>query len=283
MNKIFSPSLFANRVNIVTGGGTGIGFGVARAIVELGGKCVIASRSFEKIDAAVDQLKPYCTGDAEISGVQVNIKSRESVAKMVSTTLDRYGRLDGLVNNGGGQFVSPGEAISSNGWKAVVETNLYGPWNCMQEAHEQFMAENGGYIVNIVTTNRTGMVGMSHTSAARAGTKSLSQSIGAEWAKKGIVINNIAPGVIHSDSAQANYGPIGEVLFDSSRRMIPMGELGRVYEDCVPPIIFMLSPAVRYTTGQTLDVCGGLSLYNNYLNQYQNMGTWLQDMIDEEK
>ena len=142
--------------------------------------------------------------------------------------------------------------------------------------------------VNIVTTNRTGMAGMSHSGAARAGTKSLSQSLGGEWAKHGIVINNIAPGVIYSETAQANYGPIGDVLFDASRQMTPAGELGRVYEDCIPPIIFMLTPGVQYTTGnlslitsygvfyffiqigQTLDVCGGLSLYNNYMNQYMH-------------
>merc|ERR1711970_1593808 len=109
------------------------------------------------------------------------------------------------------------------------------------------------------------MAGMSHSGAARAGVKSLSQSIGGEWAKHGIVINNIAPGVVHSDTAQANYGPLGEILFENSRKIIPVGRLGRVDQDCVPPIIFMLTPGVQYTTGQTIDVCGGLSLYNNYM------------------
>ena len=83
----------------------------------MGGKCVIASRSIDKINNAVEELKPFCTGTAEISGLSVNIKSRESVSEMISATLERHGRLDGLVNNGGGQFVSPGEHISENGWK----------------------------------------------------------------------------------------------------------------------------------------------------------------------
>ena len=163
MNRIFSPSLFAGKVNIVTGGGTGIGFGVARAIVELGGKCVIASRSGDKINAAVDQLKEHCTGDADVTGLTVNVRDRDSVRAMIADTLDIHGRIDGLVNNGGGQFYSNAEQISSKGWNAVIETNFYGTWNCMQEAFDQYMKDNGGYIVNIVTTNRTGMPGMSHS------------------------------------------------------------------------------------------------------------------------
>ena len=225
MNRIFSPSLFAGKVNIVTGGGTGIGFGVARAIVELGGKCVIASRSGDKINAAVDQLKEHCTGDADVTGLTVNVRDRDSVRAMIKDTLEIHGRLDGLVNNGGGQFYSNAEQISSKGWNAVIETNFYGTWNCMQEAFDQYMKDNGGYIVNIVTTNRTGMPGMSHSGkesmdstvqqdinlgAARAGVKSLSQSMGGEWGQYGVMINNIAPGVVYSDSAIANYGPLGE-------------------------------------------------------------------------
>ena len=91
----------------------------------MGGKCVIASRSIDKINNAVEELKPFCTGTAEISGLSVNIKSRESVSEMISATLERHGRLDGLVNNGGGQFVSPGEHISENGWKVRFLDFLY--------------------------------------------------------------------------------------------------------------------------------------------------------------
>ena len=111
MNKIFSPSLFAGKVNIVTGGGTGIGYGVAKAIVELGGQCVIASRSQEKIDAAVELLKPHCSDTGGITGLSVNIRDRASVKEMIEKTLEKHGRLDGLVNNGGGQFHSPGITI----------------------------------------------------------------------------------------------------------------------------------------------------------------------------
>lgn len=141
----------------------------------------------------------------------------------------------------------------------------------MQEAFHQYMRENGGQIVNIVTMNRTGMGGMSHTSAARAGVKSLSQTMGAEWMQYGIAINNVGPGVFTSPTAVANYGPMGEMLFENSIKTIPAGIIGNIDNHLVAPIIFMLSPGVNYTTGQTLDVCGGASLYNHYFGQYQNI------------
>merc|ERR1712227_1052355 len=271
MNKIFAPTLFKGKVNIVTGGGTGIGFGVAKGLVQLGSKVVIASRKQEVIDEAKEKLEEFKTEDAEIVGLTVDIRDRDSLASLVSNTLETFGRLDGLCNNGGGQFQAKGQNISSKGWDAVVKTNLYGTWNMMQEAFDQHMKENGGQIVNIVTTNRTGMAGLSHTGAARAGVKSLSQSMGAEWMKYGISINNVGPGVFASPTAIANYGPLGEILFGNTAKITPAGKIGDVDAHLVAPIIFMLSPGVCYTTGQTLDVCGGVSLYNHYYQPYMKI------------
>ncbi|CBY30579.1 unnamed protein product [Oikopleura dioica] len=263
-SKLFRPGYFAGKVNVVTGGGSGIGLGIAEGLVELGSKVVIASRSPERIEEATQLLSSKCQDGAEVLGLQCNIRSRESVKQMISDTISHFGRVDGLVNNGGGQFHSPAENISANGFHAVVETNLYGTYHCMMEAFEQHMKENGGKIVNIVTINRMGMAGMAHSGAARAGVKNLSMSLGAEWAKYGIIINNVAPGTIHSDTAQANYGPLGELLFDGAVQTIPMGRLGSTTDDLAPSVIFMLSEGAKYTTGQTLDVCGGQSLHNNY-------------------
>ena len=108
MNRIYSQTLFKNKVNVVTGGGTGIGYGVAKGLVQLGSKVVIASRKVETINDAVKNLRPFCTDDADISGITCDIRDRDSVADMIKTTLDRHGRLDGLCNNGGGQFHSKG-------------------------------------------------------------------------------------------------------------------------------------------------------------------------------
>ena len=107
---------------------------------------VIASRNPERIASAVDELGEYCQDGAEVVGMRVNIRDRDSVSKMVSNTLEKFGQIDGLVNNGGGQFHSRAEDISQKGFHAVVETNLYGTWNCMFECFEQYMKENGGNI-----------------------------------------------------------------------------------------------------------------------------------------
>jgi len=269
MNKIFSPLLFAGKVNIVTGGGTGIGYHVAKGLVELGSHVVIASRKEATITEAAERLRKEVANESQVLGLQCDIRDRESVRQMVSKTLAEFGQLDGLCNNGGGQFTSKAQSISSNGWDSVVGTNLYGTWNVMQEAFDQHMRDHGGHIVNIVTTNRTGMGGMSHTSAARAGVKSLSQSIGVEWMQHGVTINNVGPGVFASPTAIENYGPLAEVMFGNMEKSVPAGHLGDIERHLVAPILFMMSSGVNYTTGQTLDVCGGLSLFNHYYQQYQ--------------
>ena len=119
---------------------------MAKELCQLGSKVVIASRNPERIASAVDELGEYCQDGAEVVGMRVNIRDRDSVSKMVSNTLEKFGQIDGLVNNGGGQFHSRAEDISQKGFHAVVETNLYGTWNCMFECFEQYMKENGGNI-----------------------------------------------------------------------------------------------------------------------------------------
>jgi len=286
MQRIFAPGLFANKVAMVTGGGTGIGFGTAAGLAQLGAKVVIASRSIDKIDAAVEQLQPYCVDGAEVMGVECNIRNRDEVAEAIEKTLEKWGRLDGLVNNGGGQFYAEAENISEKGFHAVVDTNLNGTWNCIQEAYHQYMSEHGGNIVNIVLISSMGAAGISHSAAAREAVKNLSMSLGAEWAQKDIQVNCIAPGMIYSDTATASYGPLGERVFKESEKATPAGRMGAIFEsgtnqladDLIPQIIWHLGPGVKYTTGQTVDVCGGLSLFNNYLKGQGDITEFIENM-----
>jgi len=288
MQRIFAKSLFNNKVAIVTGGGTGIGMATAKGFVELGGKVVIAGRDKARIDEGVEKIKTHCAEGAEVLGLQCNIRKREEVSNMVTDTIDKFGRLDGLVNNGGGQFWSPAENISPGGFHAVVDTNLKGSWNCMQEAYHQYMGENGGKIVNIVLMSEMGLAGMSHSAAAREAVKNLAITLGAEWAGNNIQINCVAPGIFPSETAVAAYGEQSKEIFDKSALNVPKKRLGDLYEgeslsegtlslDLIPQILFNLTDAVQYTTGQTTNVCGGITFFNNYLKGANDITAWMEE------
>ncbi|XP_044294441.1 peroxisomal trans-2-enoyl-CoA reductase isoform X2 [Varanus komodoensis] len=188
----------------------------------------------------------------------------ESVAKveaLVKSTLKLYGRIDFLVNNGGGQFPSPAEAISSKGWNAVIETNLTGTFYCCKAVYNAWMKDHGGAIVNIVADMWKGFPGMSHTGAARAAVDNLTKSFAIEWAHRGVRINAVAPGVIFSETAASNYKD-GEELFMYSIEKIPAKRLG-VPEEVSSLVCFLLSPAASFITGETVKIDGGQSLYSS--------------------
>ncbi|ODM97689.1 Peroxisomal trans-2-enoyl-CoA reductase [Orchesella cincta] len=144
--SVFRPGLFKNCVAIVTGGGTGIGRAISYELLTLGAKVVIASRNLERLENAAGELGKI----GDVTPIQCNIRKEDEVKALISGTLEKYGKLDFLVNNGGGQFPSPAANISLKGWNAVIETNLTGTYLMMREAYNQWFQENGGSIVNII-------------------------------------------------------------------------------------------------------------------------------------
>lgn len=146
---VFRHNLLQGKAALVTGGGTGLGLAITRELLQLGCDVTIASRSAAKLQAAVDELSadPSCVGRVRFQ--TCNIRAEEDVRGAVSGALAAYGRLDFLVNNGGGQFISPASEISSKGFRAVLETNLLGTFLACKEAYVQAMQEHGGAIVNI--------------------------------------------------------------------------------------------------------------------------------------
>ncbi|KAK3597246.1 hypothetical protein CHS0354_005005 [Potamilus streckersoni] len=261
--SVFRPALFKGKVAIVTGGGTGIGKAITQELLHLGCKVMIASRNEERLKAAAklmqDQLK--CNTSAELAHMQCNIRKEEQVKDLISSTLSRFGKLDFLVNNGGGQFPSPASGISLKGWHAVIETNLTGTFLCCREAFNQYMADHGGVIVNIIADMWKGFPGMSHTGAARAGVDNLTKSLSIEWAHHGVRINSVAPGSsIYSETAAANYGDPN--IFEATIPLVPAKRLGTV-EEVSAAVCFLLSPAAAFISGETLRVDAGASLYSS--------------------
>jgi citronellol/citronellal dehydrogenase len=189
--------------------------------------------------------------------------------------------VDGLVNNAGGQFISPAEAITPRGWHAVVETNLTGAFLMSRAALGAGMREHGGAIVNIVAEMWRGFPGMAHSGAARAGVVNLTQSLALEWAVYGIRVNAIAPGIIDSSGLQT-YPPAVQEQVAGIAAETPSLRLGTESE-IGSAITFLLSPAAAYISGATLKVDGASSLYRLQGYTIADHAVWPRfEVFDEE-
>nr|KAF6353445.1 hypothetical protein mPipKuh1_010414 [Pipistrellus kuhlii] len=223
-----AAGLLQNKVAIVTGGGTGIGKAIATELLQLGCNVVISSRKFDVLKSTADELKSTLplTHQSQVTPIKCNIRQEEEVNNLVKSTLDIYGKINFLVNNGGGQFTAPADHISAKGWHAVIETNLTGTFYMCKAVYNSWMREHGGSIVNIIIVTKNGFPGFAHSAAARDGVYNLSKTLALEWASSGVRINCVAPGIIYSQTAYDNYGDLAKDLFWGSYQKIPAKRIG---------------------------------------------------------
>jgi citronellol/citronellal dehydrogenase len=249
--SVFANGLFAGKVIIVTGGGSGIGRCVAHELAALGAHTVLVGRKAEKLQTVMDEI----TADGGAASFWVcDIRQEEVVKQTVAAVVAAHGRVDGLVNNAGGQYMMPLEAISAKGWEAVVNSNLTGGFLMARECFVQSMNKQGGSIVNIVADMWGSMPGMGHSGAARAGMVSFTETAALEWAGRGVRVNAVAPGYIAS-SGMDNYPPeMGPMLREMSKT-IPLGRFGTEAE-AAAGVVFLLSPAASFISGSTLRIDG---------------------------
>ena len=258
--SVFRTDLLAGKVALITGGGTGIGFGIASSLAAAGAEVAIASRKPEHLEPAAARLRE---SGSRVSAVEVNVREPESVARMVGEVRDKHGRLDILVNNAAGNFYAPSASLSPNAWRAVVETDLYGTFYCCQAAYPLMKAQGTGRIISIsMTLHYRGWPLMAHATAAKAGIDALTRTLALEWAKDGITVNAVAPGPIPTEGVKKAFTPPGSDapdLFGMEKyaaESIPLGRWGQP-EDVGDMVTFLASPAGDWITGAIMVVDGG--------------------------
>ena len=249
--SIFRPDLFAGQVIIVTGGGSGIGRCTAHELASLGATVALVGRNPHKLASVRTEI---AEDGGTASTHACDIREEETVKATIAGILGAHGRIDGLVNNAGGQFQAPLADISQKGWETVVRTNLTGGFLVARECYTQWMREHGGSIVNIVADMWMSMPGMGHSGAARAGMVNLTMTAAAEWGVSGVRVNAVAPGWIAS-SGFDTYPDSVKPMLRSLRQHTPLQRFGTEAEVSAA-IVFLLSPAAAFISGDTVRVDG---------------------------
>ena len=247
--SVFRTGLFAGKVVVVTGGGSGIGRCTAHELASLGAAVAIVGRRSEKLEAVraeIEAAKGVCSAHV------CDIREEAVVRATVKSVLEQHGRIDGLVNNAGGQFPSPLSKITAKGWDAVVRNNLTGGFLMARECVTQWMANHGGAIVNIIADIWGGMPGMAHSGAARAGMLNFTETAALEWAP--VRVNAVAPGWIAS-SGMDQYPPMMTETIRTMHTLVPLQRLGTESEVSAA-IAFLLSPAAAFISGACLRIDG---------------------------
>ena len=249
--SVFRPGLFAGQVVVVTGGGSGIGRCTAHELASLGAQVVLLGRKLDKLQYVASEI---VADGGRCTFHRCDIREEAQVQDVVQAIVVAHGRVHGLVNNAGGQFISPAEKITAKGWDAVVATNLTGGFLMARECFLQSMQAHGGAIVNIVADIWGSMPGMAHSGAARAGMVSFTETTALEWACHGVRVNAVAPGYIAS-SGMDHYPPDQGPRLRAMHATVPAGRFGTEAE-AAAGIVFLLSPAASFISGTVLRIDG---------------------------
>jgi len=274
--KFFSDGILKGRVAFVTGGGTGITGGVARALAEAGANVALVSRGLEHLEPAAKAINDARVRSPSVSegnstenpitgeafAVAGDVRKPEEVEKAIAATVERFGKIDIVVNGAAGNFLCKAEELSPNGFGTVVDIDLKGTFNVCRAAFDQ-LKQNRGQILNIsATLHYLGTPMQLHVSSAKAGVDALTRNLAVEWGRYGIRVNAIAPGPIGDTEGMKRLVP--EPIKEKLKQRIPLGRFGLI-EDIENAAVFLCSDAANYINGAVLVVDGGHWLAANRL------------------
>ena len=248
---------FEGKVGIITGGGTGIGNAIAREVARLGATVVLASRKEEHLGPAAEQIRSE-TGRAGAAAFHVlDVRDAEAVEAMAARVESDFGHIDFLVNNAAGNFISPSEQLSANGWNSVIGIVLNGTFYCSSAAGKRMIAkQNGGAILNVIANYAwTGAPGLVHSASAKAGVLAMTQTLAVEWARHKIRVNAIAPGPVDTPGASKQLFPDPAVA-EGIRKTIPLRRFATL-EEVANSASYLLSDFAAFVTGDVLVIDGG--------------------------
>jgi citronellol/citronellal dehydrogenase len=244
MSEVFAPDLLAGRAVLVTGGGTGLGRAAAAELRACGADVVICGRREDVLQRAASEL-----GAHAVAG---DVREVADAQRIVQAALDRCGRLDALVNNAGGQYFVPAEAIEPKGWRAVTRLNVGGTELMARTAHElAFKPGGGGTVVNVTLSPHHGLPGMTHSSAARAAVEGLTRALAREWRADGVSVLALAAGHFDTESIRKYPDPV----WQAAARTVPLQRLGRE-EEHAWLVALACSPLGRSLSGAVLTLDG---------------------------
>jgi peroxisomal 2,4-dienoyl-CoA reductase len=255
--KLFVDGILKDRVAFVTGGGTGITGGVGRALAEAGANVALISRSMDHLETATKIINDVHAHDPNIGeafAVAADVRSPEEVEKAIAATVNRFGKIDIVVNGAAGNFLCKAEELSPNGFGTVVDIDLKGTFNVCRATFAE-LKQQRGQILNIsATLHYLGTPMQLHVSAAKAGVDALTRNLAVEWGRYGIRVNAIAPGPIEDTEGMKRLVP--EPVKEKLKKNIPLGRFGRI-KDIETAAVFLCSDAGSFISGEILVVDGG--------------------------
>ena len=279
---MFKGQELGDRVIVVTGGGSGLGKSMTRYFLQLGAKVVISSRNLEKLKNTANELEKETGG--KVLPVQCDVRNYQEVEQLLQQTLDTFGKVDGLLNNAAGNFISPTERLSARAFDIIIDIVLKGSKNCTLAFGKHWIntKQPRATVLNIVTTYAsTGSAYVVPSATAKAGVLAMTRSLAVEWAKYGIRMNAIAPGPFPTKGAWDRLLP-GNLKdqFDMTKK-VPLRRVGE-HQELANLAAYLMSDFSAYINGEVVTIDGGEWLQGaGEFNMFEKIPQKLWDQLEQ--